>query len=70
MLAHGAADMFQPLTIGLDEYDVRPRTGFGKLAARTLEALAPKVAKFAEVHLEFVAKPAPEGAGAAPPTGA
>lgn len=49
-----------PLAIGLDEYDVRPRTGFGKLAAKTLEQLSPKVAKFAEVSLEFVARPAPE----------
>lgn len=55
-----------PLSIGLDEYDVRPRTGFGKLAAKTLEALAPKVAKFAEVHVEFVAAPAPADAPAAP----
>lgn len=55
-----------PLSIGLDEYDVRPRTGFGKLAAKTLETLAPKVAKVAEVHLEFTATPAPAGAPAAP----
>ena len=56
-----------PLEIGLDEYDVRPRSGFGKLAAKTLEQLSPKVAKFAEVNLEFVAKPAPEGTPAAKP---
>ncbi len=49
----------EPLSIGLDEYDVRPRTGFSKLAAKTLEALAPKVAKSAEVDLEFTAKLAP-----------
>jgi hypothetical protein len=49
----------EPLVIGLDEYDVRPRTGFGKLAAKTLETLAPKVAKSAEVNLEFTAKLAP-----------
>lgn len=47
----------EPLAIGLDEYDVRPRTGFSKLAAKTLEALAPKVAKHAEVSLEFTARP-------------
>lgn len=47
-----------PLSIGLDEYDVRPRTGFSQLAAKTLEQLAPKVAKYAEVSLEFTAKPA------------
>jgi hypothetical protein len=48
----------EPLSIGLDEYDVRPRSGFSKLAAKTLEQLAPKVAKFAEVHLDFTARPA------------
>lgn len=47
-----------PLSIGLDEYDVRPREGFGKLAQKTLEILSPKVAKAAEVNLEFTAKPA------------
>lgn len=52
----------EPLQIGLDEYDVRPRTGFGKLAAKTLEQLSPKVAKFAEVSLQFVARPAPAAA--------
>lgn len=46
----------EPLQIGLDEYDVRPREGFGKLAAKTLAALSPKVAKFAEVSIEFTAK--------------
>lgn len=49
----------EPLQIGLDEYDVRPRSAFSKLAAKTLEQMAPKVAKSAEVHLEFTAKPAP-----------
>jgi polyisoprenoid-binding protein YceI len=49
----------EPLSIGLAEYDVRPRTGFGKLAAKTLETLSPKVAKSAEVSLEFTAKLAP-----------
>mgnify|MGYP007009320873 CR=1 FL=1 len=49
----------EPLSIGLDEYDVRPRTGFGKLAAKTLETLSPKVAKAAAVSLEFTAKLAP-----------
>ncbi|WAS98951.1 hypothetical protein [Nannocystis punicea] len=47
----------EPLVIGLDEYDVRPRTGFSKLAAKTLEQLAPKVAKEAAVSLEFTARP-------------
>lgn len=64
----------EPLEIGLDEYDVHPREGFGKLAAKTLQSLAPKVARTAAVHLEFTAtlaadaKPTMEsaGAGAAP----
>ena len=50
----------EPLRIGLDEYDVRPREGFSKLAAKTLQALAPKVAQAAEVNLEFTAKLAPD----------
>jgi hypothetical protein len=66
----------EPLEIGLDEYDVRPRSAFGKLAAKTLESLSEKVAKYAEVTLEFTARPAPDdkptmqsaGAGAAPAT--
>lgn len=65
-----------PLEIGLDEYDVRPREGFGKLAQKTLSALSPKVAKFAEVSIEFTAKPTADAkptmtsgaAGAAPAT--
>lgn len=62
-----------PLTIGLDEYDVRPRTGFSKLAAKTLEQLSPKVAKEAAVSLEFVARPdgkAPGAPGPSNPAGA
>jgi len=46
----------KPFSVGLDEHDVRPREAFGKLAAKTLEALAPKVAKQAEVRLDFTAK--------------
>lgn len=64
----------EPLEIGLDEYDVHPREGFGRLAAKTLQTLSPKVAKAAAVHLEFTAKLAPDAkptmesaaAGAAP----
>lgn len=56
----------EPLTIGLDEYDVRPRTGFSKLAAKTLEQLSPKVAKEAAVSLEFIARP--EGKATSPGT--
>ena len=42
-----------PFAVGLDEHDVRPREAFGKLAKKTLEAVSPKVAKEAEVSLEF-----------------
>jgi hypothetical protein len=50
----------EPLEIGLDEYDVRPREGFSKLAAKTLQALSPKVASAASVSLEFTAKLTPD----------
>lgn len=64
----------EALEVGLDEYDVHPREAFGKLAAKTLQTLSPKVAKAAAVHLEFTAKLAPDAkpsmasaaAGAAP----
>ena len=49
-----------PLEIGLDEYDVRPREGFSKLAAKTLQALSPKVASAAQVNIEFTARLAPD----------
>jgi hypothetical protein len=45
--------------IGLAEHDVRPRTAFGKLAAKTLDALVSedkKVAKEAAVSFELAAK--------------
>lgn len=42
--------------VDLAAHDVRPRSAFGKLAKKTLEQMAPKVAKEAEVSLEFVAK--------------
>ncbi len=57
-----AVKTVKPLVIGLDEYDVRPREAFGKLAAKTLEALSPKVAKEAEVTVEFTAKLDPSAA--------
>ncbi len=71
-----AVKSLEPLAIGLDEYDVRPREGFGKLAQKTLSALSPKVAKEAAVGLEFTAKLAADAkpamtskaAGAAPAT--
>ena len=50
----------EPLEIGLEEYDVRPREGFSKLAAKTLQALSPKVASAAQVHFEFTATLAPD----------
>lgn len=47
----------KPLLVDLAEHDVRPRTAFGKLAEKTLDAMAPKVAKEAEVSVAFTAKP-------------
>lgn len=46
----------EPVAIGLEEYDVRPREAFGKLAQSTLETLGSKVAKTAPVEFEFSAK--------------
>lgn len=45
-----------PLAIGLEEFDVRPREAFGKLAQKTLDALGSKVAKEAPLDLEFSAR--------------
>jgi hypothetical protein len=45
----------EPVSIGLEEHDVRPRKGFGVLADTTLEALGAKVAKVAQVSFEFEA---------------
>jgi hypothetical protein len=47
------ASTAEPLTISLGEHDVRPRTAFGILADRTLEAMGKKVAKTPQVHLEL-----------------
>lgn len=52
----------KPVAVGLEDYDVRPREAFGKLAQKTLSVLAPKVAKEANVSFEVVAT-----ASAAPP---
>jgi hypothetical protein len=52
-----------PVNIGLDEFDVRPREAFGKLAKGTLDTLGSKVAKEAPVVIEFNAKAAGAGAG-------
>jgi len=46
----------KPFLVGLAEHDVRPREAFGKLAQRTLEMVAPKVAKEAAVTFELTAK--------------
>ena len=48
----------EPISVGLDEYDVRPRTAFGTLAQRTLSALGEKVAEAAPVTLDVRATPA------------
>lgn len=44
-----------PIAVGLEEFDVRPREAFGKLAQKTLDALGSKVAKSAPIELEFKA---------------
>lgn len=46
----------KPFPAGLEEHDVRPRKGFGVLAEKGLEALGQKVAKEAQVTLDFTAK--------------
>jgi hypothetical protein len=51
-----AVKTIEPLQVGLDEYDVRPREAFGKLAQKTLGALGSKVATSAPVMLEFSAR--------------
>ncbi len=53
----------KPFVVGLAEHDVKPREAFGKLAQKTLELLAPKVAKEAPIQVDLVASLA----GAAPP---
>ena len=47
----------EPLQIGLEEFDVRPREAFGKLAQKTLGALGSKVAQVAPIQIEFSARP-------------
>ena len=51
-----AVRTLEPLRIGLEEYDVRPREAFGKLAQKTLDALGTKVAKEAPIQVEFNAR--------------
>jgi hypothetical protein len=50
-----AIKTLEPFAVDLAEHDVRPRSAFGKLADKTLEALGAKVAKHAMVSLEFSA---------------
>jgi hypothetical protein len=47
----------KPFAVGLAEHDVHPRSGFGVLAEKGLDLLAPKVAKEALVSVEVMAKP-------------
>ncbi|HVY48388.1 MAG TPA: YceI family protein [Minicystis sp.] len=54
----------KPFAVGLAEHEVQPREAFGKLAAKTLDVLAPKVAKEALVSVDFTAKGGPAKAGA------
>jgi hypothetical protein len=49
----------KPFGVNLAEHDVKPRDAFGKLALKSLQAHAPKVAKEALVTLELTAAPAP-----------
>jgi hypothetical protein len=46
----------QPMSVGLEEHDVRPRDAFGKLAKKTLDELGSKVAKEAPIELELTAR--------------
>lgn len=46
----------EPMTVSLEEHDVKPREAFGKLAQATLETLGSKVAKEAPIELELTAK--------------
>src|SRR5262249_53728440 len=45
----------KPFGIGLAEHGIEPRETFSKLAAKTLDVLAPKVAKEALVSIELTA---------------
>ncbi len=47
----------EPFVVDLKAHDVRPRTGFGQLAEKTLTAMSPKVAQEAKVSVSFKAKP-------------
>ncbi len=47
----------EPLKVELAEHDVRPRKGFGQLAEKTLDMMAPKVGKEAEVSIPLTLRP-------------
>lgn len=51
-----AVKSVKPFSVDLAEYEVKPRDAFGKFALKSLEALAPKVAKEAQVSIDFTAK--------------
>jgi len=46
----------KPLTVNLEQHDVRPRQAFSKLADKTLSALGAKVNKEPQVSLDFEAR--------------
>lgn len=46
----------EPMSVGLEEHDVRPRELFGKLAQKTLSDLGQKVAKEAPIEIDITAK--------------
>jgi hypothetical protein len=46
----------EPMLVGLEEHDVRPRELFGKLAQKTLSDMGRKVAKEAPIEIELTAK--------------
>lgn len=46
----------KPFAVGLEEHDVRPRDALGKLANTLLSELSDKVAKEAQVSLDFTAQ--------------
>jgi hypothetical protein len=47
----------EPLNLGLEEYDVRPRDALGSLLKKTLSDLGQKVAKEVPVEIQLTAKP-------------
>jgi hypothetical protein len=47
----------EPMLVGLDEFDVKPRDAFGSLAKKTLGDLAGKVSSAAPVQVVLVATP-------------